>query len=74
MQELKFDKKILNNFNYKLNFAEPININKEIRHILFSVNDYKRFMNFEKISENYNIIGGAWFVYGSDNKINYIKD
>ena len=72
-KELEFAKKIFNKFSYNLKFKSPINIKRQIRHILFTVNDYKKFMEFEKISVQQKIIGGGWYLIGSNAKMEHIK-
>ena len=73
-EEIEFAKKILRKFNFNVNFIEPINTEKEIRHIFFSLDDYKKILNFEKISENTNLICGGWHIFAREKRIDYIKD
>ena len=67
-------RKILSKFNYNLAFKNPINSSRQIRHILFTLNDYKKFMKFEKMSKNLNVIGGGWYLIGSKAKMDHIKN
>ncbi len=72
-KELKFASEILSQFSYNLSFSEPAHIAKQIRHILFTTDDYKKFMKFEKMSKNLNVIGGGWYLTSSKAKMDYIK-
>ena len=47
-KELKFALKILSKFGYNFTIKGQVNEVKQIRHILYTNNDYKKFMNFEK--------------------------
>ena len=72
-KELRFAKKILSKFNHNFTFKDPIYKTKQIRHILYTINDYKKFMKFEKMSKDINIIGGGWYLLGSKAKMDHIK-
>ena len=72
-KELKFARKILSKFNYTFTFKNPIYETKQIRHILFTINDYKKFMKFEKMYKNLNVISGGWYLTGSKEKMDHIQ-
>ena len=72
--EINFAKKILLKFNLKFEIKNPINSIKQIRHLLFTVNDYKKFIKFENKSNDLKIIGGGWYLLGSKLKMDYIKN
>ena len=72
-KELKFACKILSKLNYDFKFKKPIHETKQIRHILFTINDYKKFMKFEKVSKNLNVISGGWYLTGSKAKMDHIQ-
>ena len=72
-KELRFASEILSKFNYNYSFKEPVYKTKQIRHILFTIGDYKKFMKFEKMSKNLNVIGGGWYLTSSKAKMDYIK-
>jgi hypothetical protein len=72
-KELKFARKILSKFNYTFTFTNPIYETKQIRHILFTINDYKKFMKFEKMYKNLNVISGGWYLTGSKEKMDHIQ-
>ena len=72
-KELKFARKILSKFNYTFTFKNPIYETKQIRHILFTINDYKKFMKFEKMYKNLNVISGGWYLTSSKGKMDHIK-
>lgn len=72
-KELKYSLNILSKFGYKFDTKNPIHETRQIRHILFTADDYKKFMKFEKISKNINIISGGWYLTGSQAKMNHIK-
>jgi hypothetical protein len=72
-KELKFVQKVLSKFNYNFTFKNPIYETKQVRHVLFTVNDYKRFLKFEKMSKNLNVISGGWYLAGSKAKMDHIK-
>ena len=73
-KELRFAQKILSKFNYDFTFKSPIYKTKQIRHILYTVNDYNKFMKFEKMSKNLNVISGGWYLIGSKAKMNHIQN
>ena len=73
-KELRFAQEILLKFNYNFTFKEPIYKTKQVRHILYTINDYKKFMKFEKMSKNLNIISGGWYLAGSKAKMDHIKN
>jgi hypothetical protein len=64
---------VLSKFNYNFTFKNPIYETKQVRHVLFTVNDYKRFLKFEKMSKNLNVISGGWYLAGSKAKMDHIK-
>ena len=70
---MKYSLNILSKFGYKFDTKNPIHETRQIRHILFTADDYKKFMKFEKISKNINIISGGWYLTGSKAKMNHIK-
>jgi len=72
-KELKFAKEVLSKFDYNFTFKNPIYETKQIRHVLFTVNDYKKFIKFEKMSKNLNVISGGWYLIGSKAKMDHIK-
>jgi len=72
-KELKFAREILSKFNYTFTFKNPIYETKQIRHILFTINDYKKFMKFEKMYKNLNVISGGWYLTGSKGKMDHIQ-
>ena len=72
-KELRFARKILSKFNYTFTFTNPIYETKQIRHILFTINDYKKFMKFEKMYKNLNVISGGWYLTGSKGKMDHIQ-
>ena len=73
-KELKFALKILSKFGYNFTIKGQVNEVKQIRHILYTNNDYKKFMNFEKISKDYKIISGGWYLNGSKAKMEHIQN
>ena len=82
--EIIFDKKI--NKEKEINFAiktlkqhkifvdnyDHETEKKEIRHMLFSVNDFKKFKEYEHSQFSGKILSGGWQLIGRENKINYI--
>ncbi len=82
--EIIFDKKI--NKEKEINFAiktlkqhkifvdnyDHETEKKEIRHMLFSVNDFKKFKEYEHSPFSGKILSGGWQLIGRENKINYI--
>ena len=73
-KDIEFAKKILSQFDINLKFKNPIHTQKQIRHLLFTMHDYKTFMKFEKISKKIKIIGGGWYLLGSKLKMDHIKN
>lgn len=71
--EIDIAQKILFKFNINFKIKKKFNLSKQIRHFLFTVKDYKKFMKFEKISNNSKIIGGGWYLLGSKLKMDHIK-
>lgn len=65
-------KLILSYFKIKVKMKKPILEKKEIRHYLFSEDDYKKILKFETDFANTNLIGGGWHIFGRENKINHI--
>ena len=65
---------LINKLNLKIKLKKKYNLSKQIRHNLFTVDDYKKFLKFEKICGKFNIIGGGWYLIGSKLKMDYIKN
>ena len=61
--------KIIEQFNLKITF-KFIHTSIQLRHILYTIEDKKKFDNFDFYHEN--IISGAWQIYSRDKKINKI--
>ena len=73
-KEINFATKILEKHNIFVKKYWFIFKKKEIRHMLFSVQDLKKFEKFEKSKISTKILSGAWQLVGREKKINYIKN
>ena len=73
-KEINFAIKILKKHNIFVKKYWFIFKKKEIRHMLFSVQDLKKFEKFEKSKISNKILSGAWQLVGREKKINYIKN
>lgn len=58
-------------FKFKLLMAGSI---RQKRYIFYTIDDYRRFETFEEFSAKTNMIGGAWWAYGHNAKIDIIFD
>lgn len=58
-------------FNLKIQIVGLI---RKKKYIFYTINDYKRFLNFDEFSSGKNVIGGAWYAYDHDEKISIISD
>ena len=67
-------KSLIKKFNLKIKKKKNYNLTKQIRHNLFTIEDHKKFLRFEKICGKFNIIGGGWYLIGSKSKMDYIKN
>ena len=65
---------LIEKLNFKIKIKKSYNLKKKIRHNLFTIEDHKKFLRFEKICGNFNIIGGGWYLIGSKLKMDYIKN
>lgn len=71
-KEVNFAISILKNFDIFIKEYSSIFKSKEIRHMMFSVEDLKKFKRFEKSQISNKIIPGAWQFVGRENKISHI--
>ena len=71
-KEINFFIKILKYHLIFIKNHEYATEKKEVRHMLFSTNDYKKFKDYEKSQFSTKILSGGWQLIGRENKINYI--
>ena len=71
-KEINFAIKILKYHLISITNHEYATEKKEVRHMLFSANDYKKFKDYEKSQFSTKILSGGWQLVGRENKINYI--
>lgn len=71
-KEINFAIRILKKHDIFVKKYWSLSKKKEIRHMLFSVNDLKKFEKFEKSQISNKILSGAWQLIGREKKINYI--
>jgi len=70
--ETKLAIKILDNMGYLIKKNLYASDKKEVRHMLYTVSDLKKFKLFEKKESEFKIVSGAWHEIGRENKINQI--
>lgn len=71
-EEIDFAIKILKKHNIIIKNLSHLSEIKEVRHMLFSINDYKKFEDYEKSEFSRKILSGGWQLIGREKKINYI--
>jgi hypothetical protein len=64
--------KILDNMGYKIKKNSYVLDKNEVRHMLFTRSDLKKFELFEKKESDFKIISGAWYTIGRENKVSQI--
>ena len=57
---------------YKINKNIYVSEKNELRHMLFTTSDLKKFKLFEKKESDFKIISGAWYEIGRENKVGQI--
>lgn len=70
--ETRLALKILYNMGYKINKNIYVSEKNELRHMLFTASDLKKFKLFEKKESDFKIISGAWYEIGRENKVGQI--
>jgi len=70
--DINFLKNILKEFKIDIKIKSKFYEKKEIRHVLITNNDFKKFIDFEKIITNTKIISGGWHLFNRDKKIKHI--
>jgi hypothetical protein len=70
--EIDFAIKILKKHKIFIKNRGHLSEIKEVRHMLFSINDYKKFEDYEKSKFSKKTLSGGWQLVGREKKINYI--
>lgn len=65
-------KNILKKFKINIKINSKFYEKKEIRHVLITNKDFKKFIEFEKIITRSKIISGGWHLFNRDKKIKHI--
>ena len=70
--EINFAIKVLKLYDITIDKYFDIVEKKEVRHMLYTVNDFKKFEEYEKKQSALKVISGGWHLIGREKKIEYI--